>query len=83
MQQPELTPSARIEIIRQVYSLLALLQNNGGLAGVIFTDDSYFQLRKELGLHVAPFSPAEITVDPAMEHSFVVNGLLFLRGTPA
>lgn len=68
MAQLELPPSARVEIIRQAYSLLSLLQQGGGLAGVIFTDDSYFQLRKELGLHVAPFSPAEITVDLSLIH---------------
>lgn len=70
-----------IELVRQVYNLLKLLTEQEALAGIILTDDTYIQVRREFADAAVPYRPAELDIDPAREHSFVVDGLLILRGT--
>lgn len=76
-----LSPTEKIEAIRQVYSILKLLCDTDSLAGVILTSDTYDEVKKVFGEAAIPFSSVELELDPAMEHSFVVSGLLILRGT--
>lgn len=76
-----LSPTEKIEAIRQVYSILKLLCDTDSLAGVILTSDTYDEVKKVFGEAAIPFSSAELELDPGMEHSFVVSGLLILRGT--
>lgn len=85
MNQPGdgLTAVERINVIKQVFSFLSMLYGpEEGLAGVILTDSAFDAMKKEFGSAAIPYAPAEINIDPSMEHSFHVNGLLFLRGTP-
>jgi len=76
-----LSPTEKIEAIRQVYSILKLLCDTESLAGIILTDETYEQVKQIFGDAKFPYRPAEVDLDPAMEHSFVVNELLILRGT--
>lgn len=70
-----------IEVVRQIYNLLLMLTKSQSLAGIILTDDTYTQVKREFGDAAIPYSPGEIDLDPGMEYSFVVDGLLVLRGT--
>jgi len=76
-----LSPTEKIQIVQQIYSMLKLLTEDDALAGIILKDTTYDQFKRYLGPACIPYSPAEITLDPNMEHSFVVDGMLVLRGT--
>lgn len=76
-----LSPNEKIQMVRQIYSLLNVLTQDGALAGVVLTTSSYDQFKKELGAASIPFSSSGVALDLAMEHSFVVDGLLIMRGT--
>lgn len=70
-----------VELIRVIKSGLDELVGSGALAGIVLTDKSYDKFKAILSFHSVPFRVAEIELDPAMEHSFVVDGLLIMRGT--
>jgi hypothetical protein len=76
-----LNPKEKIECIRQIYSLFKLLHDEESLAGIVLTSGTYEQFKRELGDASIPYSIGDATLDPGMEHSFVVNGLLVMRGT--
>jgi len=76
-----LTPREKIDLIAQVFTLLKLLQSDGALAGVILTNDSYDPIKQLFGDAKIPYRPAELDLDPQMNDTFVVDGLLILRGT--
>jgi hypothetical protein len=76
-----LSPREKIQLVRQVYSLLNVLTKEGGLAGIVLTSESYDQFKKELGHASIPFTSSGVALDLAMEHTFVVDGLLIMRGT--
>jgi hypothetical protein len=48
---------------------------------VVLTEDAYNLTRRLFGEVAIPFRPAELDLDPAMENSFVVDGMLILKGT--
>lgn len=70
-----------IDLVRQVYSLLLLLTKSEALAGIVLTEDTYTLVKREFGDAAIPYRPAELDLDPSMEHSFVIDGLLIMRGT--
>lgn len=77
----DLSGRETVEIVRQIYSLLSLLTSEGALAGIILTDGSYTQVKRLFGEAAMPYRPSDLSLDPTMEHSFVIDGLLILRGT--
>jgi hypothetical protein len=77
----QLSPREKIEIVRQVYSMLKLLCDADALAGIVLTHDTYEQFKRELGDAAMPYKPSELDLDPGMENSFVAAGVLILKGT--
>jgi hypothetical protein len=76
-----LSPTEKIEALRIVTTFLNQLTSEGSLAGIILTDQAFDQFKAVLSAHAKPYFPAEISIDPGMQHTFVVDGLLVLRGT--
>ena len=77
-----LAPSEKIQMVMQIFTLLKTLTDEAALAGIILTDSSYEEFKLNLGFAAIPFGPApDVTLDPRMEHAFVVDGLLIMRGT--
>lgn len=77
----ELSPKDKVEGIRMVLTILNQLTSQGALAGIILTDETFGQFKSLLRSVAKPYAPAELSLDPSMEHTFVVDGLLVLRGT--
>lgn len=77
----KLSPQDKVEAIRLVMTVLNQLVADGALAGIVLTDSSYEQFKTLLRNHSASLRVAEIDLDPNMEYSFVVDGLLIMRGT--
>lgn len=76
-----ITPSETIAIVRDIYNKLKLLTELDALAGIVLTDESYDDVKAEFGRAAIPYSTSNIALDPLMEHTFVVDGLLIMRGT--
>ena len=76
-----ISPSEQIQMIQQIFSLLKLLHGDASLAGIILTNQSYDHIKNLFGDAKVPFRPSEVELDPFMNDSFVVDGLLILRGT--
>ena len=77
-----LAPSEKIKAVMQIYSLLKLLTDEEALAGIVLTDTAFDEFKLNLGFASVPYYPApDVTLDPNMEHTFVVDGLLIMRGT--
>lgn len=81
MSKKPLTAGEKIDLTRAIVTALNQLTEDGALAGIILTTRSFDQFKQELGFNAHPYRPAEIDIDPNMEHSFVVDKLLILRGT--
>lgn len=81
MSRETLSPREKIDLIAQVYTLLRMLHEDGALAGVILTNQSYDELKSLFGDAKISYRPAELDLDPDMKDTFVVDGLLILRGT--
>ena len=52
------------------------------VAGLIFTNETFDAMKRFFGAEARPFVTSGINSDPSMEHSFVVDGMLMLKGTP-
>lgn len=76
-----ISPSEKIELLRVAYNALKMLTDEGSLAGVILTESSYDNVKACFGPDAKPFSSAGIILDTSMENTFVVDGMLFLKGT--
>ena len=81
MTAASLSPKDKIELVKQVYSLLRILHDEEALAGIVLTSGSFNEFRALLGEACIPYQPAELVIDPQMETTFVVDGLLIMRGT--
>lgn len=77
----DLAPNEIRTLIQQTFTTLKLLTSEDALAGVILTSSGYDKLQALLREHSVPYSPSGITVDPLMHNTFVVDGMLILRGT--
>jgi len=80
MDKP-LSPQDQVDAIRMLMTIFNQLVSDGALAGIVLTDTAYDNFKRILSQHSVPFRVAEIDLDPRMEHSFVVDGLLIMRGT--
>lgn len=77
-----LTPDEQLQMIQQVFTLLRVLTNEGALAGIVLTNSSFDEIKRRLGDAKIPYVPAPgLDVDPFMNDTFVVDGLLVMRGT--
>jgi len=76
-----LHPSEIVEGIRLVMSTLSMMTSEGALAAVILTNQAYDEVKTIFRNNAVSYRPGEIDLDPGMDHSFVVDGLIFLRGT--
>lgn len=77
-----LAPSEKIQMIMAIFTMLKTLHDEEALAGIVLTNSSYEDFKLNLGFAAIPFEPAPGTsLDPQMEHAFVVSGLLIMRGT--
>jgi hypothetical protein len=71
-----------VENIRLLMMVLKELTDEpNALAGVILTGFAYDKVKTLFGANAISYRPGELDLDPEMEHSFVVDGLLILRGT--
>lgn len=77
----KLSPSEKVQLIQQIYTLLRMLTDEAALAGVILTHSSYEEVKNILGPAGIPYNPSGLELDPQMENSFISNGVLILRGT--
>lgn len=76
-----LSPNEQVNMIRQVFSLLKMLTDEEALAGVILTNSSFDGFKNILRANAVAYKPSGLDFDPHMEDSFVVDGMLILRGT--
>lgn len=76
-----MSPQEIVQMTQQVYSLLKLMTDDGALAGVILTNQSYDHVKRLFGDAKIPYKVGDITLDPGMNDCFVVDNLLILRGT--
>lgn len=70
-----------IEAIRLLFTAFNEIGGSSTLAGVILTDSSYEKVRTTFGPSAKPYEVSGVSIDLAMEHSFIVDDLLILRGT--
>lgn len=70
-----------IEAIRLIMQAFKEIGGEGTLAGVILTNDSFDRVKQAFGPSAKVFAPTGAAFDPQMNDSFVVDGLLILRGT--
>jgi hypothetical protein len=52
------------------------------VAGIIFENSYFDAIKRMMGPDARPYIASGIDSDPQMENSFVVDGILMLRGTP-
>lgn len=80
----KLSPKEVTELLQIIVTTFRMLAEakDSPVAGVIFTDDTYESVKRFFGLEAKPLRLHSIESDPQMEHSFVVHGMLCLRGTP-
>lgn len=71
----------KLELLHAAFNALKLLTNEDALAGIILTDSSYDDIKRLFGDQAQPYKPAGLDWDWKMENTFVVDGLLVLRGT--
>lgn len=77
-----LSPQEIIQMTQQVYSLLLVLTKEEALAGIVLTDTSFDHVKNLFGDAKVPYVPAPgLDLDPEMRDTFVVDGLLVMRGT--
>lgn len=82
MPEKKLSPSDIADLTKVLYNTLKLLTESESLAGIILTNESYDQVRRLFGFNAKPHNPTgKFVADPQMEHVFVVDGTLILRGT--
>ncbi len=77
----ELSGAETIQLVQQIYNLLLLLTKSKALAGIVLTDDTFELVKREFADAAVPYKPAELDLDPMMENTFVVAGLLVMKGT--
>lgn len=77
----DLSPRETIQIVQQIYTLLKLLTDRASLAGIVLETSSFDQIKREFGDAKIPYRPAELDLDPGMNDTFVVDGLLIMRGS--
>jgi hypothetical protein len=71
----------KVERIRLIMMLLKELTEEDALAGVVLTDSSFDQVRDLFGSSAKAYDPGGFIADPMLNNVFVVDGLLFMRGT--
>lgn len=77
-----LSPTEQIDLIKQVFTLLKILTIEDALAGIVLTDTSFDQIKRLAGDAAIKHVPAPgLDFDPFMRDTFVVDGLLVMRGT--
>ena len=76
-----LKANEQIAMMRQVFSLLKILTDEEALAGIILTNSSFDGFKNILRSQAVVYKPSGLDFDPHMENSFVVDGMLILRGT--
>lgn len=77
----ELSGEETIQLVHQIYNLLLILTKKQALAGIVLTPDTFDLVKREFGSAAIPYRPAELDLDPLMENTFVVDGLLIMKGT--
>lgn len=77
----ELSGSETIQLVQQIYNLLLLLTKSKALAGIVLTTDTFELVKNEFGNAAIPYKPSNLDFDPLMENTFVVDGLLIMKGT--
>lgn len=77
----KLSDKEKIELVSLIFSQLNLLFDEEALAGIVLTSGTFDGFRRLLGEAAIPYQPAELVIDPDMQNTFVVNGLLIMRGT--
>lgn len=76
----KLSADEQIETLRLVMNFLKSLVEDDAVSGVILSHRAYDGVLERLRLHAKPYDSG-IRVDPEMSNMFVVDGVLFLRGT--
>lgn len=76
-----LTGAETIQLTQQIYNLLLLLTKEKALAGIVLTPGTFEQVKNEFSDAAIPYKSAELDLDPMMENTFVVDGLLVMKGT--
>lgn len=71
-----------VAAVQVLHNTLKMLTESNSLAAIVLTDDSYDQVRRFFGFAAKPYDPTgRLIADPQMEHVFVVDGMLIMRGT--
>lgn len=82
----KLTTAEVTEVLQVIISHFGILgrsmDKDSPVAGIIFTDDTYEDMRRAFGFEAQPYAIGNTVMDPQMEHGFVAHGMLMLRGTP-
>jgi hypothetical protein len=76
-----LSPNEQVQMVRQIFSLMKILTDEEALAGLILTNSSFDGFKQILRSQAVEYKPSGLDFDPHMENSFVVDGMLILRGT--
>ena len=76
-----LSGAETIRLVQEIYNLLKLLTKAEALAGIVLTSDTFELVKNEFGNAAVPYKPAQLDLDPQMNDTFVVDGLLVMKGT--
>jgi hypothetical protein len=81
MANSELSGEEVVTLVQTIFNALKLLVNKNALAGMILAYDAYDEVRDTFGHEAKPYEVDGVILDPMRHNSFVVDGMLFLRGT--
>lgn len=76
----KMKPSDVVDGLKIVMNILKGICEEDAIAGIILTEDTYGQVLRLFGPSAHAFKPSNLEWDSGMEMSFVVDGVLFLKG---
>jgi hypothetical protein len=76
-----MTPPEQVVRLRLVMMVLQELTDENALAGVVLTDAAFDKIKELFGPSARAYNPGGFVADPMLNDVFVVDGLLFMRGT--